>query len=130
MNSVFLAKSNKNETGLRKKISINKYWKHTVDRNCLFVKTHRQEGWDLEGSTQLLTIHFVRMKMFAVCTFNNSFNSTVLVSFSLVSRKCFTKFTSSALYLIQSFFILFFIPKFSYLLFLFSVLIKAAFSIV
>lgn len=64
MNSVFLVKSNKNETGLRKKVSIDKYWKHNVARNSLF-KTHRQEERDLEGSTQLLTIHFLRMKMFA-----------------------------------------------------------------
>lgn len=42
-----------------KKISIYKYWKHTVDRDSF--SKDRQEGQDLEGSTQMLTIHFVRM---------------------------------------------------------------------
>lgn len=66
MNSVFLVNSNKNKTGLWKEISIYKYTKkYTQWIEIVFVKTHKNEAQDLEGSTKLLTIHFVRMKVFA-----------------------------------------------------------------
>lgn len=44
-----------------KKRSVSINTRNTLWIEIVFVKTHRQDGQDLEGSTQMLTNHFVGM---------------------------------------------------------------------